>query len=276
MKIALITSWNYNLTLFKFLNKYDNEYVIYYDNLYWPYGDKDFSFISNRVVEIIKFLKKSWVEKFILPPALELYFLSNPKLLWTLTANIFPLFQNYIHNYCFQYSLVGKIWAFWDFSDIQIIQDLIKNEAKNYKLTDHQKNIKKFHYPFNYWTKEVSLRKYYLTSLSYSDFMVNKVIKFDMRYFKDAMVDTVIPLNYWYFNYQNTLSKFFNFKKIRFHKLEKLEESFIKLSSEHKKSKYSIAIYHTWPIDFFTRQKKLVWLLARGKNINISYNILGQ
>ncbi|MBU0626154.1 hypothetical protein KKH82_01690 [Patescibacteria group bacterium] len=56
--------------------------------------------------------------------------------------------------------------------------------------------------------------------------MVNKIIKHDMRYFKDALVDTIIPLNYGYFHYQNTLSKFFNFKKIRFHKLQKVEDVF--------------------------------------------------
>lgn len=276
MKVALITSWNDNLTLFKFLSKYDHEYIVYYDNLYWPYGDKDFSFISNRVVEIIKSLKESWIEKIILPPTLELYFLSNPKLLGTHHSSLLSLFQTYLHNYCFKYSLIGKIWAFWDFSDMQIIQDLLKSEEKKYKLTDNQKSIKKFHSPFAYRTKEVVLRKYYLTSLSYSDFMVNKVIKFDMRYFKDAMIDTVIPLNYWYFNYQNTLSKFFNFKKIRFHKLEKLEESFVQLTSKLSSDKYSITMYHTWPIDFFTRQKKLLRLLARGKSTEIIYKLVTQ
>ena len=120
---------------------------------------------------------------------------------------------------------------------------MLKQEAKNYSLTDNQKSIKKFQSPFAYRTKEVSMRKYYLTTLSYSDFMVNKVIKFDMRYFKDAMTDTVIPLNYGYFNFQNTLSKFFNFKKIRFHKLEKIEESF--LNFKLKPSTYSITIHHT-------------------------------
>ena len=271
MKIWIVTSWNDNLTLFKFLNKYDNEYIIYYDFLYWPYGDKDPSFIQNRVVEIIKSLKKSWVEKIILPPSLELFFLQNPKLLDANHSLILPLFQTYLHNYCFKYSLIGKIWAVWDFSDIQLIQDLLKKEAKGYSLTDNQKNIKKFHSPFVYWTKEVPLWKYYLTTFSYSDFMVNKVIKFDMRYFKDAMVDTVILLNYWYFSFQNTLSNFFNFKKIKFHKLDKLADSFIQLSSKSKPSTYSITVYHTWPIELLQREKKLIRLLSRWKNIEINY-----
>lgn len=269
MKIWIITSWNDNLTLFKFLNKYDHEYMIYYDFLYRPYGDKDTNSIQNRVVDIIKFLKKSWVDKIILPPSLELYFLQNPKLLWTHHSLILPLFQTYIHDYCFQYSLIGKIWVFWDFLDIQIIQNLLKQEALTYKLSNNQKNTPKFHSPFTYWTKEVPLWKYYLTNLSYSNILVNKVIKFDMRYFKDAMTDTVIPLNYWYFHFQNTLSNFFNSKKIRFHKLEKVEESF--LGFKIKSSNYWVSIYYTWPIDLLQREKKLIRLLARWKSIEIKY-----
>lgn len=271
MKIWIVTSWNDNLTLFKFLNKYDHDYSIYYDFLYWPYGDKNPTFIQDRAIEAIKFFKKTWVEKIILPPSLELYFLQNPKLLWTHSSMILQLFQTYLHDYCFKYSLIGKLWVFWDFSDIQIIQELLKQESKNYTLTDNQKSIKKFHSPFSYRTKEVPLWKYYLTTLSHSDVMVNSVIKFDMRYFKDAMPDTVIPLNYWYFNFQNTLSKFFNFKKIKFHKLDKLEESFIKLTQGTKLSKYSISIHYTWPIDLLKREKKLIWLLARWKITEINY-----
>jgi hypothetical protein len=72
--------------------------------------------------------------------------------------------------------------------------------------------------------------------------MVNRVVKEDLKYFKDAMVDTLIPLNYGYFNYQNTISKFLNFKKIRFHKLEKIEELF--QSFAMKASKYSVKIVY--------------------------------
>ena len=89
-----------------------------------------------------------------------------------------------------------------------------------------QKSIRKFHFPFSRWAKEVPLRKYFLAKLSFSSMMVNRVVKEDLKYFKDAMVDTLIPLNYGYFNYQNTITKFLNFKKIRFHKLEKIEELF--------------------------------------------------
>ncbi len=44
MKIGIITSGNDTLSIFKFLNKYDHEYVIYYDFLNQPYGDKPFEY----------------------------------------------------------------------------------------------------------------------------------------------------------------------------------------------------------------------------------------
>jgi glutamate racemase len=61
--------------LFKELQKYDHEYVVCYDFLYWPYGDKDFDFVLGRVKYWIDFLEKRGVEKIILPPVYELVFL---------------------------------------------------------------------------------------------------------------------------------------------------------------------------------------------------------
>jgi hypothetical protein len=103
---------------------------------------------------------------------------------------------------------------------------LFESFAQSYTLTDNQKNTKKFQQPWARWTKEVQMWKYFLTTLSYSNPLVNRAIKHDLRYFKDAGVDTIIPLNYGYFNYQNTIVKFCNYKKCRFHKLEKLEQCF--------------------------------------------------
>jgi hypothetical protein len=127
---------------------------------------------------------------------------------------------------------------------VEVAQTLVKDIAKTYIPASNQQSIKKFHFPFDYRIKETPLWKYYLTNLSYSHILVNKIIKFDLRYFKDAMVDTVIPLNYGYFHYQKTISKFFNLKKIHFHGLEKLEDIFVSLHLKSSKT-YSVKVAYT-------------------------------
>ena len=259
MKIGIVTSWNDNLTLFKFLNKYDNEYYIYYDFMSWPYWDRNFDDALKSIKKWIVYLKKLWVEKIIIPPIFELTIKDK---------NILPLFESYLLEYVFKYSLVGKIWIVWDFLEESQIQNILKDFQKKYNLTDHQRNIKKFHFPFAYRFKSVPLRKYFLVNLSYSNFLVNKTVKFDLRYFKDSNVDSIIPMNYWYFNYENVVSRYFNFNKTRFHKLEKLEECFKKLISNIWE-KYSVKVFFTWHAEFIKKEKRLLRLLQRWKSVEV-------
>lgn len=272
MKIWIITSGNETLSLFKFLSAHDHDYVVYYDFFHWPYGDKPFEQSFACIEAGISHLTEEGVDFIILPPVYELHYLSENRHKKPLTLKILPLFTNYLLDYVFTYSLVGKLGLLWDFADVQVAQTLIKNLEKQYTPTPNQQAIKKFHLPFDYRVKEAPLWKYYLGVLSYSHILVHKIIKFDLRYFKDAMIDTLVPLNYWYFHYQHTISKFFNFKKIRFHTLEKIETIFYSLVEEgeqQKKKNYSIKIIYTWTSQFLRREKRLIWLLQRGKTHEI-------
>lgn len=269
MKIGLVTSWNWNFALFKFLNKFEHDYHIYYDQNNWPYGDKDFEYSSMCVKKWIDYLLSKWVEKIILPPVYEMFFLQDKKYV----DKILLLFKNYLLNFVFQNSLVWKIWFFGDFADIQMAQNFISKIWKEYKLSENQKNIKKFNFPFKFWWKEVQMRKYFYNKLSFSNFMLNKIIKFDLRYFKDANVDSLIPLNYGYFFYQKTISNFFNIKKQKFHKLDSLEKIFCDLDLKNT-TKYSVNIYYNGKIDLVYREKKILRLLQRGKSIEIYYKKL--
>lgn len=264
MKIGIITSGNENFTLFKFLNKFDHEYFVYYDQVNRPYGDKNFEYSKQKIIEWIDFLNSKWVEKIIVWPSYELDFLWNKKY----TDKILPLFTTYLQNVCFPNSLVGKLWLAWDFADVQVWQNLVTELSKEYKLNDNQKNIKKFNFPFCFRAKEVPMWKYYLTTLSYSHFMANKSVKFDLRYFKDSNVDTIIPLNYEFFNYQRVITKYFNFKKQKFHKLENIENIF--KDFELKESwDYSVTLLANWHTDFLTRDKKMMRFLQKGKQTEI-------
>lgn len=266
MKIGIITSWNEVLTLFNFLHRFNHNYVVYYDQNNRPYGDKDFVFSVKYIEKWIDYLKNQWVEKIIVPPTYELHFLENKKY----NNVVLPIFTNYLMDCVFTNSLVGKIWLLWDFADKQVAQDLVYNLSKNYKLSENQTKIKKFNFPFKFWVKEVQMWKYFANNLSFSNFMVNKIIKFDLRYFKDSNVDTIVPLNYEYFNYQNTIFKDFNYKKQRFHKIDKLEKIFLDFALL-KSKEYSVSVYYNWHVEFLKREKKNLWNLQRWKSVEIDF-----
>ena len=98
-------------------------------------------------------------------------------------------------------------------------------------MTDNQAGIKKFHSPFVWRAKEVRLWKPLLEQLSRSSILVNALIKNDLKYFKDAAVDTVIPMNYSYFAAQKTISHLLSTKKMRFHGIDTLASVFAQLTT---------------------------------------------
>lgn len=65
--------------------------------------------------------------------------------------------------------------------------------------------------------KEIVMWKYYLQKLGFKSQIVHHSMKADFRYFKDALVDTIVPTSYGLFAYESMLGKFLNTKKQRFH-----------------------------------------------------------
>ena len=58
MKIGIVSSGVESLILFKVLNKYDCEYIVYFDTLMASYGDKDFLTSLAAVKKGVETLKK--------------------------------------------------------------------------------------------------------------------------------------------------------------------------------------------------------------------------
>lgn len=182
---------------------------------------------------------------------------------------ILPLFSQYLLKEVFPYSLVGKLGIFGPKASLEDAQLLITDLSQSYSPRENQLAIKKFSFPFHFWSKDTRIFSHLLEKIGWKSFLVNSVIKHDLRYFKDAAVDTVIPLNYAYFHAEVTISKFFNFRKIRFHRLDKLEQGFQSLIGEGKTSEYRVKIYATDTLSSLWDNKRLVWLLQRGKMIEI-------
>lgn len=259
MKIGILTSWNDMLALFSFLQRYDHEYHVWYDDNFLFWGDKSVDLVMERVAVGIEALVAKGIDTVVLPPMVELK-ARNENLFPH--VKVLPLFENYVLENCFAYSLVGKIWFFGDRFDIQEGQKQLTILAKHYHLSENQRQISQFHFPFVYWGKEVRNWKYLLDTCSWSMPLVHHTIKQDLRFFKDAAVDTIIPCNYSYFLAQKALEKA-RYTKMRFSPFSILEKIFVDLVGKGDSS-YSVSIFCTGHGEFLKKEKKILWKLGKG------------
>lgn len=265
MKIGIISSWIDTLALFNFLSRYDNEYLVYIDQTNFPYSEKSLDYSLECIEKAGEFLVKKWAELIIVDPIYELALKNSNKKFW---FKVMSLFQRYLQEYAFKYSLVGKIWILTDFWSNWKVQKLLENEEKWYDVTDDQKSIKKFSYPFHYWVKIASSWVMNINDLGAHNPYLIRTMKNDLRYFKDAYVDTILPMHYHYFRMQRAIKSFFNFNKIRFHDLSVVEECFNDLV-EKSNWEYSVSIWINQPSEFLTRNKQLMWLMQRWKSVEV-------
>lgn len=264
MNIGIVSSGVDTLSLFQFLTRCDNEYFVYSDQEWFPYWEKSLDFVLDSIEKAGDFLTQKWAEVIIVDPIYELAFKYSGRRIW---FKIMPLFERYLNDYAFKYSLVGKIWILCDFWSIWNVQKFLENEDKNYKLTDEQKSIKKFSYPFHYRVKSTSSWIENINDLWVHNPYLIRTMKNDLRYFKDAYVDTILLMHYSYFRMQRSIKSFFNFHKIRFHDFSVVEECFKDLTSEKLDWSYGIKIWVNQPSTFLTRNKQLMWLMQRGKSV---------
>lgn len=269
MKIGIVTSWNENLYLFEFLSTIDAEYVVYYDSAQWPYDDKRFETNVDNIKRWIEVLIQNGCQKIIISPLYELYF----RLEWQYNDLLVPLYENYL-RLAISASLVGKIWVLTDHASMSKWEEILARFTKSIELTENQKKIGKFHNPLKWWIKEVPMWNYLLRRLSPREYFVDKVVKFDLRYFKDANVDTILPLQYSYFQYQNTIVHYFTASKQKFHKknnfIDILSNSLWKNTSDW----YHVRIIYSWSTHMLEENKLLLWTMTRWKKIDLVWEEL--
>ena len=265
MKIGIISSWVETLSLFKFLTRYDYQYLVYCDQEAFPYWEKSLDFVLSCLEKAGEFLKSKWAEVIIVDPTYELALKYSDMKLW---FKVLPLFQQYLHEYAFNHSLVGKIWILSDFWSWLNVQKFLENEEKAYNPTSQQKSIKKFSYPFHFWVKSASSWVANINDLWVHNPYLIRTMKNDLRYFKDANVDTILPMNYHYFRMYRTIKSFFNFRRTRFHDFSVVEQCFQNLI-EKSDWKYWVSVRINQPSEFLTRYKELMWLMQRGKSVNV-------
>lgn len=263
--ICIISSWTENLNIVKICQQLSIDHTIVIDSLFWPYQDKENKFSQERVIKIMEYMSNNWATHFILSPDLELSLITHSKF------SIIPLFKDYL-TYCFNNSLVGKIGFIGWYSNIQEIEILFKVLSAEYKPTENQKKIKKF--KLSKRVKDTTLWLYFTRLLSPRNMMINKILKTDLKYFKDANIDTLIPLNYSYFKYQKTITSFFNQKKCKFHNRDTIEQIFFNIFKKYNYwslNSTNLTVYYTWSLHLISEEKKWERLLSQGKQKDIEY-----
>lgn len=269
MRIWIISSSVDIFVLFRFLQKYNFSYTVFFDQEWWEWMEKDENFVLPRVEALIKKALDSWVNKLILPPTIELIFLSDEKYSQYKEV-VLPLFSKYLLEQCLPYSRIGKIGFLGDRFD-EKNQQYLKDVSSKLVYTDNQKATKSFPDVFSFWFKQVRMWKYFTMQLWWKNWMIHNVVKKDIAFFLDAWVDTLIPCNYWFMAYDKAIAKIVRSKKINWFWLDSVENIFSSLCEKNDtKWNYNIKIVYTWHVDYILWSKKLVWLLQKGKQTEIT------
>ncbi len=261
-KVWIITSGTENYPLISLCQQHNLPYCIIADTLHRPHEEQDFWQSVQHIQQLITYGETLWCTHFLLSPIYELYhkYINTYILQWI----IVDLFVNYI-TYTYNHSLIWKIGYIWGYSNIQQIEKLHSILSKEYKPTSTQSSTKKFNHPLSKRTKTTPLRNQFIRILGKRNFLINTTIKYDLKYFKDANVDTIVPLHYSYFHFQKTITSFFNQKKQKFHKREVLVNIFKDTVSPNitTVSPSIITVYYTWSLHLLTEHKKWEALLSQ-------------
>jgi len=242
MKIGIFTSGLENLSLLKILKQYNIDIVVYMNQDAWPLEDKSERFQEKYIKKWIARLQKEWVDKIILHPMWELKYRDKDF--------VFSLYQNLIDQ-TLKYSIVWKIWLFWNDLDLNFIENYLQKYIKNYKKTDRQNYNKKFNC-CKFYKKDISVWKYNTIVLSKRNWMLRKLIKTDLRYFFDCWVDSILPTTYDIYNFENIVNQ--KKKKIHFQNMK--DWDFLGDLLWKKENKYSLKFIWEWNVDMFLKHKK--------------------
>jgi len=215
MRLWIYTSGGEAFPLFNFLKRHNHDVVLYVDRNVRPIDDKWAEYRWERMELFFDAMKDKKVDVVIVPPMVECTVMNGE---YDPSVKVLPLFTTYLENSAFKHSLVGKIGLLAEPVDFAACQSVIETIAAKSEYRPTKWRSRR--------VKQVPLWKYYLTHLSVKDWMVRKTIKTDLRYMKNAAVDTLIPTSWAHFWYQAMIKHMVSWKHMRFHGLDALNEAF--------------------------------------------------
>lgn len=266
MRFWLICSWFDTLTLMKFLHRYDHQYNIVRDFALHNYGSHSPQLVLDRAISHIDRLVERGISKIFVSPLIELLIKQHHPYHYNFLV---PIFEQYVKR-CFEHSLIGKIGIIGEYADSIEAQRTLHNLEKTYHQTEFQSKTKKFSWPFAYRFKKIDLWQWFFGTWGQRSMIINTLVKLDLRYLKDAFVDTIVPFNYGFFLYEKTIKRFIKSKQ-QFHGIDILEQIFVSMTKEHKSDKYGVTIFYTDHAEQLKQARRRVRLLQRGKTIQLTY-----
>ena len=261
MRIGLIWSWFDMLPLTEAFFGIDVELHIYTDRWHRPRWDKSHDLRVEQTRAGLAYMQAKWIEKCIVIPMLE------AQMIQEFPDFVLPLFATYMRKYVCKHSLVGKLWLLGEYADQQDAQTYIAQICKNTALTPAQQSTKRFNSSRPVWSKAVPMWTYFLTTYGKRDWMVRKSIKHDLRYFKDADVDTLVPLCRGFLFYTKIIHHMCNWKKLRFHGVDAVGECLHKMITSE--GIYSCTLHIDQDIPWLIDQPKRMKMLGRGGEVKI-------
>lgn len=268
MKIGILSSHYDSAVLFNFLAQYSHEYYFYCDWQYNSHYNLDFNSALQKVHYWVKELLENGCEKVIVSPVFELILLKDRDF----QSSVLPLFTDYLMTRCLPFSKVWKLWFLSPFDD-QTFSSYIDNSIiellSTYRLTSAQESVKKFQKPLSLWIKSIKMWNQFLRTLPKRGYLSRHIIVEDLRYLKDAWVDTIIPLDYGFFSYQKILSQRVS-AGCNFFGLSSLSQSFDFLTKDSNKSdSYRLFIISNWSSTYLSSHPSLYHLLRNWDDKNI-------
>jgi len=272
MKLGLVASDRDSLALCEFLARSGVELEILLDDRGGPWGEKSWDFVAGRVQKSLEFLRGRGVDAVILPPVWELAMAEDEKIL--------PLFQKILGEEVLPWSVAGKIGLLADLVEeksqenaLRLVEEFAK---KNFVPTERQQKIGKFGLKF--WLKSSPIRKSFRARLGVNHPMAGRVLRMDLRKFRDAGVDSLLPLDRGFWFFAKKIRGRARTKRVKFKDLRVVEEKFREIVAEkfgeNREGDFSVRIFFTDSGAKIRGDKLLLWQLGRGEKVEILWEKL--
>lgn len=185
MRLGIVWSGYDAVVLLSLLWVNHHDIVLYIDRAQWPRSIKEHALVQESVQKGIATLQTHGVEQILVPPVFE-------NALIQAGYPVLPLYDSYLQHLVFSFSRIGKVWLLDNRYTRWCSAQLIQEYQRHYILTVRQESTNHFQRSFPSRSADVSHWQFHLPYFGRRERMMDKLIKYDLRYLKDVDVDTVV------------------------------------------------------------------------------------